>query len=315
MLGFFLTSLLVVIGCTEYDLTQREDLDPGPNDTAEPSVPSEIEHIEEEWTLDGHVPADILFFADTSASMLWELFTLGDAVKAFVNRLVANGVDWQILPITRDSGCTATGVLTQATPSYATKFATAVTQIGFFQAYDEAGLFLSELAIDKSLAGTCNVGFLRENALLHIIFLSDENDESPGHDAGSDYWQSYVDSIYDLKGSSTMVRFSAIGGPVPDGCDGAEPGYGYHEAVQATEGAYLSICDDWWNQIDLLADASIKRDLFELQRIPIVETIQVQVNDVAHPQWQYEADLNAIRFLQDAPTGGDHVRIRYSSNE
>ena len=49
----------------------------------------------------------------------------------------------------------------------------------------------------------------------------------------------------------------------------------------------------------------IKRDLVELQRIPIVETIEVQVNDVAHEQWQYEADLNAVRFMQDAPSGGE----------
>ncbi len=66
-----------------------------------------------------------------------------------------------------------------------------------------------------------NVGFLREDALLYVVFLTDEDDESPGSAA------QYARSFETLKGpgNEALVSVGAIvGDPDPDGPDGAAEG-------------------------------------------------------------------------------------------
>ena len=261
--------------------------------------------------MEGIWGSDILFFGDTSGSMTEELETLGEKVAEFVAGLYEFTDDWQLLAVTGPDGCGVNGVLTPQTQGYEELFAQAIITPPGQDEVDEWGLYNVAAAIELTGEGDCNEGFLRDDAMLHVVFISDEDDNSPGWEEGGDYWRGYVDEVLAAKSYEESVAFSAVAGPVPKGCGGAEPGWGYAEAVEDTEGEFLSICDAWYEQLEVLVGVSLRRSIFELEQIPVVDTIEVKVNQVLREDWTYNEGKNAVVFSSDAPQGGDEVNISY----
>ena len=101
--------------------------------------------------------------------------------------------------------------------------------------------------------------------------------------------------------------------PVPNGCDGADPGYGYSDAVSATNGEFLSICSNWDSQVDLLADASIQQAFFPLSAQPVSEDLfDIEVNEeVRETGWFYDPERQGIEFTENIPGAYDKVDIWY----
>ena len=173
-----------------------------------------------------------------------------------------------------------------------------------------------------SVEGGCNEDFLREDALLHIIFLSDEMDTSPGWDGGDElYWQKYVDNIIASRTSppsakpvDPMVTFSAVVGPDPGGCAEADPGIGYTDAVDYTGGSFLSICDDWYNQLDTLVYSSVQIVDLPLSEEAVEETLSVVVDGSERTSgWEYQASGNLVHFKKSPPTIGEEIAISYQT--
>ena len=307
---------LLLSACSDYKfVTPRQSH--GGDDTAPPETVADtgepIEIQEDVWDLSATVGVDVLFFGDTSGSMSAELTTLGGQVTTFVERLATYTDHWQLLAVTGPSGCGVNGILTPETADYAALFAAGITTPPGEDDVDEWGLHNSMQAVAQSAAGGCNEGFLRDNARLHVIFISDEDDNSPGWDSkDSAYWTPYTDAIVAAKGAADQVVFSGVIGPVPDGCADAEPGWGYADAISAYGGELLSICDAWEKRIDLLVDASVAWPSFPLSATPIPETLTVTVNGVSRPDgWIYEASDNTVFFSAEIPTIGDKVVIAY----
>jgi hypothetical protein len=303
-----LSTLSGAAACQEYNFNHDEREDGGDRG----AVLSEPESRFDNWNLDELPGTDVLFFGDTSGSMATELTTLGDLVGTFVTRMEDYTTTWQLLAVTGPSGCGVQGVITPDTPDYASVFAQAILTPPGEDEVDEWGLYNVAQAVQQSDEGECNAGFLREDAVLHVIFISDEDDNSPGWDTDAGYWQGYVDAVLAAKSDPSLVRMSAVVGPVPDGCEGAEPGTGYAEAVEATGGELISICTDWANELDLLVQASIMRSDFALSAWPIVPSISVVVNGEAREEgWEYVGADNLVRFLEELPRSGDRVTIGY----
>jgi hypothetical protein len=305
----------IQLGCTEYEFKAKDRNEDG-GDLIDELIVSPEWQVDS-WESHSYTGTDIVFFGDTSGSMATELETMGEHALTFMDRLDDYGNSWQIIVVTGWDGCGVNGILTASVSSYDTLFAEALLtppeQAAIDASADEWGLYDVDMAIQESGPGGCNEGFLREEALLHVIFLSDEDDNSPGWDGGDEfYWQSYVDSVLAAKSAEHLVTFSAVAGPVPDGCDGAEPGTGYTDAVDYTEGTLLSICDEWYNQLDTLVDASVQVSDFPLNNTPIVNTIRVVVDDTERTTgWEYQASGNLVHFLEDSPTTGEEVFIAY----
>jgi hypothetical protein len=211
----------------------------------------------------------------------------------------------------KDTGCNSSGILTPDVPNYAERFQEALFEWNWGSDYTEALLTINEAAIQQTDAGECNAGFLRNDAMLHIIDITDEPEQSV-EQTGRD-WEELVDSIVDKKGSKVLTTISAIAGDVPDGCDGASPGTGYWEAVEETNGVFLSICQSWSSttSLGMLAAASVNTDTFELSHSPDVETIRVTVNGNLRSTWEYDASMNAVIFTEQPPGGGDQIAISY----
>jgi len=258
---------------------------------------------------------DIVFFGDTSGSMGEELTTMHEEALSFVQNLEAYTEDWQIITVTGKEGCATSGLITPDTAGWDELFATGITTAPGNDNVDEWGLYNTAMAISESSAGGCNEGFLRDGRMLHIIMLSDEPDHSPGwYDTSlTDYWRDYVETVVAIKGSLSMVTYSAIIGDQPKGCDGAEAGTGYHEAVSATGGVELSICSNWWESFSSLAEVSVSQSMLTLSEAADPDSIVVRVNgEVRADGWSYDASSHSVLFDADPPTSGDFVEINYA---
>ena len=100
--------------------------------------------------------------------------------------------DWQLLAVTGPNGCGNNGVIDATTEDYATLFAQGILTPPGEDLVDEWGLYNVREAVRNSAAGGCNEGFIRDDAILHIIFISDEDDNSPGWDEGdADYRKNF----------------------------------------------------------------------------------------------------------------------------
>lgn len=301
--------ITLVMGCSEYN----------PGSFLNPSLPPTEDEVPEGWSIEAFdtfqggegSTADVIVWGDTSGSMDEELKTLGDTITPFVEALAEYVDDWQLASVTGDTGCSTSGVLTPDTAGYANKFADGIVDhVGDSDNF-EHGFQNVLLALQNTGNGECNEGLLR-GGLLHVIFVSDENEESPGFDQSPDYWREWVDRIGEAAGDPSQVRYSAVAGPTPGGCTGADPGFGYDRAVAATGGEFLSICDDWASQIDLLADAVALRDTFALAETPVPSTIQVWVDDrkLTTAEFSYDERNNTITLA--APVGdGQEVSVLY----
>lgn len=309
VVGGIATAALLLCGCVEYDPAGGVSPGPlpGPDEVPEGSALETFEG-------GGQSTVDVVVVGDTSGSMDEELRTLGDTITRFVERLAEQVDDWQLAAVTDGSGCTASGTLTPDTPNFAGKFAQALVRPIGDDSQAEMGL-RNLTRVMEDADRNCNEGLVR-GGLLQVVFVTDENDESPGFDEAPDYWTEYLTAIQQAHGDGSRIKMSAVAGPTPLGCDGADPGFGYDGPVRATGGKYLSICDDWANQLDVIADAVSLRTTFPLSDVPVVGTIQVWMNEDPLPQssFEYDAAANAVIIASPA-SPADTVSILYEIDE
>ncbi len=259
------------------------------------------------WEIPYDPPVDLFFAVDQSGSMDDDARSLASNFGTFITRLSNYTTDWHLLVANDDDGCNDHGgYLTITSPGYTNAFQNAVQAGGGY--YTESLLTVASQAVEKTDGGECNQGFMRSDALLHIILVSDEPEQSAGS------WSSYVSQIQAKKGSTANVKISAIAGDYPSGCGSAAPGTGYYEAVQATGGEFLSICSNWGNMVETLADASVQLSEYELSHRADADTIVVRVNGTQDTaSWVYVPESNSVIFHTAIPEGGDTVRITYSA--
>lgn len=307
-----------LVACVEYE-PSGQPAGGIPTDTASGGLPDLPEgSAQDAFDLPEVRTIDVIVFGDNSSSMEEELRTLGASITPFVDRLATQVADWQLAAITGNTGCAGSGVLGPTSPDFATTFTAAVTTPTGAESEDEMAFQNVARVVENSGPGACNAGLVR-GGLLHLVFVSDENDESPGFDGDPDYWRTYLDRIAAVHGDVDSIVISAVAGPTPGGCEreaedaDADPGEGYDRAVAGTGGEFLSICDDWASQIDLLADAGTVRTEFPLSEAPEPGTLQVWVNQVERPtsDWTWDPVKNEVRFVLNAPHPGDRVDLLY----
>ena len=264
--------------------------------------PTDLGEKTESFTVPDAPPVDVVVAVDQSASMDDDAASLGANFGTFIDTISAETTGWQLGVVTLDSACFNGGVLDATSAGLKTTFASAVA-LGDDRDItdDERLLQLASRALDRAddLTADCNAGFLRDEALLHVIVVSDEPERSP-EEASAWTWDYWVDRYEALKSAPGLVKVSGV---IDLGACG-EGAAGYVDAIAATGGEALSICDgDWASYLAALARASTA----ELWRYPLAEpaiagSIAVTVDGVPASGWTFDAAANAVVFA-DRPDG------------
>ncbi len=303
------------------------------NDPARPDATSTqygIAHLGasniDEYYQEGNNATDILFVVDNSCSMSQEQSSLAVNFASFIQIVDAIDINYHIGVTTTDTGDDGhlQGTETIITPGAADpagSFAFNVN-LGINGSATERGLHSGYLALGGGgngnlQPGGANYGFVREDAGLRVIFVSDEPEQS----SGVLNWSvgDYVNFYQGLKPNPDHVVLSDISGGMT-GCSGAggnaTNGSGYVSATNMTNGISASICDpNWVSTLSALAWLSQSfADTFELSQTPVEDSIEVRMNSVpVFVGWTYNSGLQAIVFDVDhVPENGDAIEIEYT---
>jgi hypothetical protein len=268
-------------------------------------------------------PIDILWVVDNSGSMADEQQALADNFNAFIQDFVTKDIDFQMAITTTDrnrkgdqplnSELQVMNKLTkQAMENNPAKFVNdfkSSIQVGITGYGIEKGLKSSELFTDVYANQ-----FIRENAYLIIVYVSDERDQSnktvPEHLA----------AIASHKTNQGLIKTYSI----VDMDNQVSQGYilkGYERYKEMSEltGGYIANLYDNFAQVLGNMGVAIANlaDQFPLSERPDTEdSIEVRVNGVITVEWDYDSVANTIKFQPTAiPTDGSTITVTYDAEE
>ena len=276
----------------------------------------------DEYLQEGNNSTDILFTVDNSCSMSDEQSALAVNFASFLQIVDALDIDYHLGVATTDIGDGgqlqgSVPIITPSTPDPGGTFSANVN-LGINGSGIEQGFHNAWQALEAAVNNVgVNGGFLRDDAGLRIIFVSDEQEQSNsvmGWSAAD-----YVAYYQGLKANPEHVVLSDITGGMT-GCSGAggsaSSGSDYVNSTNMTSGISASICDpNWVSTLSALGWLSQSfADTFELSQTPVEDTIEVRLNTVPiFVGWLYDAALNAIVFdLDHVPENGDAIEIEYT---
>lgn len=292
---------------------------------------------------------DILWVLDSSVSMVEEQARVQNGAADFIDHLDTTGMDFHLGVITTDVEAAdadaligSPAYLTADDPDYVESFKSRVN-VGTDGEQMESGLEAAVRAVTSPLVDGANAGFLREDARLSVIVVSDEDDCSDfGAMASGDNFDCYqdgapltavadiVDMLRDAKGidahSSLLQLSGIIGPPVASDCPSATPGDRYQQAIDEVGGLDANICEaDYGGIMDSLGlVASGVQSVFNLAHVADPASIQVTVTDgdgtshdvaeSATEGWVYASGTNVSRltFYGDGvPERGSTFSVTY----
>ncbi len=110
------------------------------------------------------------------------------------------------------------------------------------------------------------------------------------------------------------MKLSAVAGDYPGGCSTAQAGTGYYQAVSATGGEFLSVCDtNWSKHVEKLATASLEglNEYPLSDSSPDVKSITVLVDGVPWKSgWHYDSATNQV-VIDDEVEANSEILVRY----
>jgi hypothetical protein len=282
---------------------------------------------------------DILLIVDNSCSMEPYQQKLGNNFDNFIEYFVGANVDYHIGVITTDDQIKRAGqiigdVITPDTPDPASAFE-AVVNVGTDGSPVEMGLETALKGVTPPRTDNANKGFLRPEASLSIIAISDEEDSSPLP------VNDYINQFFEVKGQRDrdVFNFSALTVTDESVCTAEQalassPGTRYIDVAHQTHGLVGNICEKGSGFASIITDLSLNasrlQNKFFLSGNPSTATLKVSVKEqdadaeVDIPcdsgDWTYDIipndqgiDAPAILFdVAHLPPVGAQITIRYN---
>lgn len=319
---------------------------------------------------------DVLWVVDNSGSMAPRQDNLARNFQAFINEFTKNAIDFRIAVTTTDIFKEAGAfvgnpkVLQPTTPNLINSFGQNV-KVGITGSPYEVGMEAARMSIEKQKAAnvaavdsckractpskpTCAFDcetktafpFLRPDAYLYLVFVTDEDDKS-SQDVR--FFYRYFETAKGV-GNDGTVTTAAIMGDTPSNTCGATPGAKYKALSDLTGGEVGSICDENFSTTlrKLASNAVGLKRKFALQVKPNLQTLEVRLrypcniaaeftqpcaavdaskcegnpadslNLVCTPKqggadgWAYEAANNVVYFAGDSvPALSGQVELQY----
>lgn len=266
-----------------------------------------VDSFNQPQSVDG---VDILWVIDTSGSMNRYDENLLLGIEAMLNALPASG--WRLAMTSNDPDKASIESQFPLVPGDDIADAEAMynamgrgnREEGFDSAY--------EYIVNNPYAAT----WMRPDAALLVVFVSDEEDQS------DDHFPNVADFIswYSMQRAGSAFISSIINVEQTDSVCASVPsviniGYRYMDATNYFSGVIVDICSDDWSPG--VTDASVQVEPHEewpLTHTPIASTIRVFIDGQLNWDWSYDSASNSVVFSV-IPAGGDHVDIGYVIDE
>ncbi len=300
--------VLFALACSEVDLQPVEP------------QPSSVRVAVEDTFVQTPVPAvDLLVVVDDTPSMAQEIDALSAEFASLVAAVDQADLRWQLGVTTTADGDRAGWlrgrpfVITPRTPAPESAFAEALPQAT--GSGSERGIDAALRALDLTGAGGANAGFRRPDAALHVLFVSDGDDDSPTTDG--DPVVRFVNRLASESVSGVPAQVSALVGDAT-GCTSARgsarPAPRYRDLVARTGGVASSICaDDFTPIIAAISDAAVDLPAeFPLARTPDPGSVRVDVNG-ARVSGGFTVATDPPRVVFDAPPAANaRISVNYT---
>jgi hypothetical protein len=267
--------------------------------------------VESELTYYPDTMTDLVVMVDNTGTMSSRLQLAEDALPVLVETLLDANVDIHATVVTGDSACPAGGFI-DASASEEELLGSLSDGLGGLSGSGSGALLQhAEEVIEQSVMGGCLEGFLRQNALLHVLVISGSDDSSG---------ESLSTQLSAIRGAAPLAdghTVSALVGTDPGGCMGLSYGSTYLSAALSTGGIQASACsDDWSSAMEEIALISARRAAggmsMTLSPPPIPETLQVTVGGALYTAWSYDADTAQLSFPEEeSPSTGSAVELLY----
>jgi hypothetical protein len=239
---------------------------------------------------------DFLLVQDSSISVTARMEEAEQYTQGFLETLDSAGVNWQISLVRQDQDC-----LANPTP-WLQKSDGAVLAAEYLNTeFTRPGTGNNRLletavaSLERTDPGDCLDGFLRPDAQLHAILIGDQREGSP---SGA---EDYVATMSTHLQNPEDLVVSVVMGHGTDGCQDLGQAA---DAVQATGGAELDICNtDWGDHFAALAQLSINAvpsvQAYTLLKDPFLDTIEVWHNGGRLTAWEFEQGTRRLTVYGD----------------
>jgi len=268
---------------------------------------------------------DVLWVIDNSGSMGDNQAALTANFPVFMDFFLGSGLDYHIGAVSTDmNNSNDSGKLSEVagyrwidedTPNPSDIF-TGLALFGTSGASTERGRDAAYMAVEvEAQPNRYNDGFIRPDATLNIVAISDEEDQS--FEISRPEFINYLQTV---KISPDMVTFSSIVSPNPVCPDAFSAGDNYVAVTNQVGGIFWSICNqDWVTVLEQLGiqATGLKREYF-LSQLPVPGSIKVWVVDdgstfefAEDVDWVYDPPRNSIVFNSYVPGALAEVFVEY----
>lgn len=280
---------------------------------------------------------DILWVIDNSGSMLTKQQNLATSFASFITLLSNKNYDFRMAIVTSDTYATGLGgqdgnfqgvptVISNSTVNFSNVFSTNVV-VGATGAADAKVLDAINLSLSAGKLAGANAGFLRADAHLAVIVLSDadDNDSTATVASTKAFLDGLKPAVTDSASGRSRQMYTVHGvidnqaSPGPTPCIGSEDGIKFRQLANLANGNLMDICAaNFGPGLENLAQEIaqfISKVL--LKRQPQTDTINVFINGSAVPQnatngWSYVSSENSIVFNGTyIPADSDTISVTY----
>jgi hypothetical protein len=249
---------------------------------------------------------DILWVIDTSGSMNAHDAQLLLGIDTMLNALPVSG--WRLVMIPADHRLAETESQFPLVPGDG--IAEAEDMYSLMQRGSREEGFDSVYAyiVNNPYAAT----WMRPDAALLVVFVSDEDEQSSNYLPGSLEFISWYTSqrlgnVFVSSIINVDLSYSVCLVPPPV----SEIGMEYMTATSYFSGVIVDICTEDWSPG--VADAAVQIEPIEkivLTKTPVTETIRVFIDTQPSSEWYYVESENAVYFTV-VPSGGSLVEVGY----
>jgi len=288
VLTFICIIIAIVTGCSgDYSLAPSPDYDDSVWVDSFTQIP-EIHGV------------DVIWAIDTSGSMSDKQNILLDGIETMMNALPPHG--WRLNMISISPSVVLNDSQFPLVPGDTLEDA--------IQMYDSMSRGPEEHGFDAVMRyidyNEYALTWLRHDAALLVVFVSDEDDQSGISviDFENWYWLQrpvvFLSSIVNLPPNESTCNTNNY-----------DTGDRYIETTRNFGGFVVDICDPDWSAGVVEASTQIKpREFLELSYLPVEESIKVFYNNQETADWTYDTNENTVYFII-TPTANTLVEVAY----